>query len=153
MRDEKGRFIKGNHVKTEFKKGSVPFNKGKKGIQTHSVKERLIRKMRWIGEKNPRWRGGITALNQQIRDSFKNRQWISDIFTRDNFTCQYCFKRGGDLEAHHIKEFWRIISENKIEKVEQALQCAELWNINNGLTLCKNCHNKTKNGRKRKNNS
>jgi len=27
--------------------------------------------------------------------------------------------------------------------LEQAVNCEELWNINNGITLCKECHKKT----------
>jgi 5-methylcytosine-specific restriction endonuclease McrA len=96
-------------------------------------------------EKNPAWKGGITPLMKRIRHSFQYRQWRSDVFTRDNFTCQDCGRRGGDLEAHHfLKEFAKIIEECKITTFEQAMKCEELWNINNGITLCKKCHNKTK---------
>ena len=98
------------------------------------------------GNKSHFWRGGATPLLRIIRNSFKYRQWVSDIFYRDNFTCQKCGIRGCYLEAHHIKEFVKIIREYKIKTLEQALECEELWNINNGKTLCKNCHNKTKKG-------
>jgi 5-methylcytosine-specific restriction endonuclease McrA len=97
-----------------------------------------------IGKDNVNWKGGITSLRQQIYHSFKNRQWISDIFTRDDFTCQICGKRGEKLEAHHIKQFAIILKENKIKTFEDAIECDELWNINNGLTLCKKCHKKQK---------
>ena len=60
--------------------------------------------------------------------------------------CQNCKKRGGDLESHHIKSFSLIIEENNIKSLEDALMCSELWNINNGRTLCIPCHNKTKVG-------
>jgi len=92
---------------------------------------------------------------ERIRKSFKYRQWRSDIFTRDSFTCQDCGLHSGlgktvYLEAHHIKQFSKIIEENNIKILEQALNCEELWNINNGRTLCKKCHNKTKAGRNKK---
>jgi len=103
--------------KTEFKRGEMP-----------------------RGKNHPSWKGGITPLHQRIRHCFKYRQWRSDVFTGDNFTCQVCEKRGGDLMAHHIKEFSLIIEENKVNTLEKALSCSELWNINNGLTLCKRCH-------------
>jgi len=32
------------------------------------------------------------------------------------------------------------VSEFRIKTFEQALTCEELWNINNGETLCKKCH-------------
>lgn len=99
------------------------------------------------GEKSYSWKGGITPLTKSIRRSFEYRQWRSDVFTRDNFTCQYCVKRGCYLEAHHKKGFTRILEDNNVKTYKQSLECSELWNINNGQTLCKDCHNKTKKGR------
>lgn len=97
-------------------------------------------------EKAPNWKGGITAVNwglsKALRSTFEYRQWRSDIFTRDNFTCQGCGKRGSYLHAHHKKHLQDIINEYNITTVEQALVCEELWNINNGTTLCKGCHKK-----------
>lgn len=96
-----------------------------------------------VGNKNANWCGGITLLRKQIRDCFKSRQWRSDILTRDNFTCQKCGQHGGKLEVHHTpKTFAIIIKEYKIKTLQDALDCEELWNINNGITLCKKCHHK-----------
>ena len=98
-----------------------------------------------IGKSNPNWKSGITSLARQIRGCFKYRLWRSDVFTRDDFMCQICSVRGGNLEAdHYPKQFSAIFHENKIKNLQQALDCAEFWNINNGRTLCKKCHNKTK---------
>ncbi|MHA1483149.1 MAG: HNH endonuclease [Candidatus Heimdallarchaeaceae archaeon] len=95
------------------------------------------------GEKAYQWKGGISLLSRFIRHCFKYRQWRSDVFTRDDFTCQECGVRGGDLEAHHIKPFYKIIKENNIKTLQGALDCEELWNINNGRTLCLQCHRKS----------
>ena len=138
------------------------FQKGHKGHKYWLGKKRPdISELRTItqtgrtGEKANHWKGGITPLTKQIRNSFKYRQWRSDVFTRDDFTCQNCGIRGnqtgGYLEAHHhIKEFSEIIKEYKIKTFDKALNCEELWNINNGITLCKKCHNLTKHGGKKK---
>jgi hypothetical protein len=96
-----------------------------------------------IGDKNPAWKGGIYRLNKAVRRIFKYRQWRSDVFTRDDFTCQDCGKRGGELHPDHIKQFAEILYENQIKTMQQALECEELWNINNGRTLCIPCHKKT----------
>jgi hypothetical protein len=131
------------HVpKNSFKKGHIPWCKGIKGLIKPNKGSFKIGQN--TGNEHPLWKGGITPLMTSIRHSFKYRQWISDVFTRDNYTCQECNKRGGTLNAHHIKEFSKIIEENKITALEQALNCEELWNINNGKTLCEKCHNKTK---------
>ena len=94
------------------------------------------------GEKNHAWKGGITSFAKLIRRSFQCRQWVSDIFTRDDFTCQECGQIGGKLNVHHYKSFSSILKKYKIATLEEALECAELFNINNGITLCKECHRK-----------
>jgi 5-methylcytosine-specific restriction endonuclease McrA len=81
-------------------------------------------------------------LLMAIRQTPQYRIWKSDVFTRDNHTCQECFKRGGDIHAHHINPFSLIIIENNIKTIEDGIRCEELWNINNGKTLCKHCHMK-----------
>lgn len=83
-----------------------------------------------IGERSSFWRGGVSSINKRIRYSKKMGRWRKSVFERDNYTCQQCFERGGKLEAHHIKPF--------------AFFPDERFNLNNGLTLCRGCHDKTK---------
>lgn len=111
------------------KKGFTPWNKGKPYTAIQ-------------GERNPNWKGGITPLNQQVRHCLKYKEWIKAIFERDNYTCVLCGKRGsGDLEAdHHPKYFCQIMFDNKIKTLEDAEKCSEMWDINNGRTLCMKCH-------------
>ncbi len=83
----------------------------------------------------------ISSLYERIRKYYKYRQWRSDVFKRDNFTCQECGDdRGGNLNAHHIESFISIIQKHEIITINQAIECEALWNINNGITLCKTCH-------------
>jgi len=42
-----------------------------------------------------------------------------------------------------LNKFGIILKENNIKTFEEALLCEELWNINNGRTLCIKCHKKT----------
>lgn len=114
-----------------FKKGHIPWNKGMKGFM--------------VGSKNAMWKGGITPFLRRLRTCFEYRQWRSDVFTRDDFTCVKCNRRGGRLHGDHIKLFSFILRENNVKTYEEAIDCAELWNTNNGQTLCEDCHNdKTK---------
>ena len=138
------------------KKGPTPWNKGKVGVYSEETRKKMSfsrmgkipskETRRKIGaahkrEKNYNWKGGVTPLHEQVRKCFEYRQWRSDVFTRDGFTCQECGDdRGGNLIAHHIKEFSEIMEEYEIETMGQALKCEELWNINNGRTLCEDCH-------------
>lgn len=107
-----------------------------------SAETRLKMRLAQIGSGGSNWKGGITPVVMQIRNCFKMRQWISDIFHRDDFTCQECFKRGGRLNAHHLKSFTKIYKDNNIKTLEDALNCDELWDLNNGQTLCVDCHKK-----------
>jgi len=127
--------LKRNGVKMRIgapKKGITPWNKGK---PYYAIR----------GEKNHNWKGGITSLNQKIRHCIKYKNWFRTVFKRDNWTCRICDKRGGDLEAdHYPKKFHKIISDNNIKSYQDAILCDEMWDINNGRTLCLKCHNKTK---------
>ncbi len=78
------------------------------------------------GEKSYLWKGGITLLRDKIRKGVRYCLWKELVFRRDNFICQSCGKRGGDLNAHHIQNF--------AEYPELRLK------IENGTTLHKNCH-------------
>jgi len=81
-------------------------------------------------------------LLEQIRDVTRSKTWRLSVFERDNFLCQMpdCDKIERVLNAHHIKQKITIIQENNIKTLEQALQCKELWDINNGICLCQKCH-------------
>lgn len=83
---------------------------------------------RFKGVNAPNWRGGRTSKNKNIRDSLAYRNWRESVFARDNWTCQDCGKRGGDLHPHHIFPFAEF-SEHRLE----------VWN---GVTLCVSCHAK-----------
>lgn len=92
------------------------------------------------GEKHYRWNGGSSRLNTLIRRMHENRQWMNAVVMRDG-ECQRCASEV-DLEAHHIKPLARILEENNITTCEQARNCKALWDLSNGLTLCKQCHYK-----------
>jgi len=138
---------KGKHYSpdTEFKKGQIAWNKGLNG--EYYLSEESRKKMSvWggkQGEGTPNWRGGTTKLGQLIRSCRKYRDWREKIFNRDNRTCVKCRVENVPIHADHIKPFYEIIKENNIKTVEQAKQCKELWDINNGRTLCIPCHTRT----------
>lgn len=105
-----------------------------------------------IGEKNNWWKGGITKLERMIRNSTEAKQWKQSIFEKNNFTCQICGIRGGYLHAHHIKRFANITQEflseykqfspidDKYVLVRLATTYKPFWDIENGITYCKQCH-------------
>jgi hypothetical protein len=111
-----------------------------------------------IGKTHPNWKGGITPLYKIIRELKENEKWIQNVFKKDNYTCNKCKKRGGKLEAHHIKRFSILLKEflqeysqfSPIEDRETLVRLAmtynPVWDVNNGITLCKECHRFKKKG-------
>lgn len=136
-------------VETRKNNGSyVAWNKGKKMSEEEKIKMNFSGLSKGRGKRGKSsnlWRGGISLFTDQIRHCFQYRQWRSDVFTRDNWTCQICGLRGGQLEAHHIISLSFVLRDNKINSLIEAEKCSEIWNINNGQTLCKKCHTLTDN--------
>lgn len=123
----------------------IPWNKGKKlgpSVKRGTKVPEHIRK-KTAGPNHYKWNGGYRSVNLRIRKCYEYRQWVQDVLKRDNYTCQECMNRGGKLEVHHIKPFAIIVKENHIKSVDEALNCYELWEYTNAVTLCKPCHKKT----------
>lgn len=91
------------------------------------------------GPESRRWKGGITPLHNAIRGSKKNREWVVSCLQRDGFTCQSCHAKR-PLVVHHIREFSKILHDNKIKSFEEAMLCRDFWDTENGVTLCYDCH-------------
>jgi hypothetical protein len=71
--------------------------------------------------KNGKVRGGSGSQ----RNMPEYIEWRTSVFTRDNYTCQKCGSHK-DLNAHHIRS-WHSHPDLRFD-------------INNGLTVCRNCH-------------
>lgn len=82
-------------------------------------------------------------LKNGIRDSNSYKEWRKKIFDRDNYTCILSWKKSyWDIEAHHLEWLNMLIKKYNIQTVHEALDCKELWDINNGITLNNKIHNK-----------
>ena len=84
-------------------------------------------------------------MKLKIRNTTKYLNWRIAVLKRDNFTCQICrtsvkADKSLQLEVHHPKAFDEICKENNLSTVERALECKELWNVNNGFSICYKCH-------------
>ena len=103
-------------------------NIGRKKNVPPETQKRLseFRRQRFLGDRNPAWKGGVTSENQKIYNSKEYRNWRTYIYERDKYTCQMCDKIGGKIEAHHIRRYCDYPELRFIE--------------DNGITLCRECH-------------
>jgi len=129
-------------------KGSVLDYLKKYGIKRRTVYD-YIPKLRkaFLRENNPLWKDGKTKVDKLLRECAKYEFWRQSVFEKDNFTCQKCGQKGGDLVAHHKKPFSKLLDEVKknlplFGLYEGALIYTPLWDVDNGITLCLKCHKK-----------
>lgn len=106
----------------------------------------------WMFGNKFRYLDGRSPLIVCIYRSQEYKLWRDRIFHRDNYTCQECNQVGGKLEAHHkvkfkvlFKTFLSINPNLDVKKdKEEILKLVKIyfpfWDINNGITLCYNCH-------------
>ena len=91
-----------------------------------------------VGEKNPNWRGGMTAINNRARTGWEARQWRVESLLRANHKCENCgIDQGNEcdccgvkisLHVHHIKSFAKFPDVR--------------YDPKNSEVLCPKCHRK-----------
>jgi len=123
----------------EFKKklaerNKTPEHRAKVSAGLMGKKWTLEKRAKLSGPNAHLWRGGITEKNKMVRSSIEYKEWRKAVFERDNYTCVWCGVHTGnghrvELQADHIKSF--------------ALHEELRFSIENGRTLCRNCHIKT----------
>lgn len=101
-------------------------------------------------EKHPKWKGGISSVTDLVYNLLRP-VWVQPILKKSKYTCQFCHKRGGDMEVHHIYPH-RLIREKVIKansdinirtfegKKQMALLVVAEHKLEYGICLCKPCH-------------
>ena len=165
-------YAKGNKPgSSAFQKGQIPWNKGKKmsiDFRKKNSEARyrfyanggihpLLGKKRpdisgenspfWgkFGKEHPKWADvKKRPFYKSIRTLFKYVEWRKSVFKIDKYSCRLCGISGVYIEVdHYPKRFIDIVRDNNIQSIEDAIKCAELWDVGNGRTLCRPCHRKT----------
>jgi 5-methylcytosine-specific restriction endonuclease McrA len=80
-----------------------------------------------IGPKSAKWIDGKSLERDRARLGTELKHWRKKVYSRDNYTCQHCQSKGY-LHAHHI--------------IEWAKDETQRFNVDNGITLCVDCHSK-----------
>ena len=112
-------FVKGKPSPRRGKKANKPsWNKG-------------LKMPKQSGKNHWHWSENRTPVleRQRLRSSVKWRAWRNKVFERDNYICQECEKSGIYLEPHHI--------------IPIREDTSKVFDPNNGITLCRKCHQKT----------
>ena len=122
----------------EAKKKMIKSRTGMK----RSLETRRRMSFNQLGSKNSCWRGGFSDIKDLIRSCSRYKEWRNCIFARDKWTCTKCGAVKTRFEAHHIKKLLDIVRKYNIKTIEEAMECFELWDTENGVTLCKRCHKK-----------
>lgn len=120
---EEARRLKSEARKKEWAEGR------RRGIkQSKEIIEKRVKR----GKEHYNWQGGITNKYRSIRRQKAYQEWRMAVWKRDNFKCQmpFCEKKSKILNAHHI------IPLRERENLK--------YDVDNGITLCKICHEKTK---------
>jgi len=80
------------------------------------------------GSNSSRWNPYLTDEERQIARKYPEYyEWLKDVYERDDYTCQCCGdNKGGNLNAHHLEAY----ANNPELRVT----------IENGVTLCDECH-------------
>lgn len=86
-----------------------------------------------VGDKHPNFNPTLSdeeRLNNRYQLNGQNlRDWRVKVYERDNYTCQTCGLKeevSGNLNAHHL-DGWHWCKERRFD-------------IDNGITLCVDCH-------------
>lgn len=80
------------------------------------------------GEDHWNWKGGIGSERHQLMNKQDYILWRTSVFMRDGYICVECGSKK-NLQADHIKP-WALYPELR-------------YAIDNGRTLCYECHRKT----------
>lgn len=82
------------------------------------------------GENANNWKGGKVSEYSRVRAKIEWKIWREKVFIRDDFTCQKCGLGGVELHPHHLIQVKDLIGNNE----------NMIYEVNNGMTLCKKCH-------------
>ena len=155
---------RGKHPNTpRFKKGYIPWNKNMK--YPLSLRKKVGRGHKKInGYKYELQDKVFRNVQEAIRDIPEYITWRKAVYQRDGYRCRTCDNTKHKIVAHHrypfnkiFKNFLKLYPKLSIKNdwyklVELSIEYSPFWDVENGITLCEDCHIKIHRKRKKRKN-
>jgi len=110
--------------------GRPGINRGKHLPESTRAKLRAVRLGKFKGAENPNWRGGTSPRDWK---SGRYKSFLHAVWTRDRGTCRNCGRKKSRMHVHHL-ESWIDAPDKR-------------YDPDNGLLLCRGCHDIRRQGR------
>lgn len=98
---------------------------------------KLIEHLLWVTEFGDYY--DTRFWSNKFRNMPEYQEWRLAVLDKEGGQCVRCGS-SKKIEVDHIKQFKDILLENNIRETEEARECAELWDVENGRCLCASCH-------------
>lgn len=108
----------------QFKKGQTAWNKG---IHVENAGTFKLGHEGIKGAANNKWKGGVSKIGQKLRSTPEYAKWRKAVFEKDDYTCQKCGVRGGELRADHFPYPFHKYPDKRLD-------------VENGRSLCVSCN-------------
>lgn len=81
-----------------------------------------------------------TEIAHYLRRTAAYKKWKNSCLERDDYTCQKCGSRS-NIIIHHIEQLYSIVQKYN-NNLDDIIKSAEFNDLENGLSLCTECHQK-----------
>jgi len=139
-----GRILPWNKGYGDYIKGDKNPRFGRPLSNETRIKISQANKARFVGDKNPNWKGGRTLHSRKIYYGDNWYEIKKQVCRRNNYRCAYCDKRFNlnRLVAHHVIPVREIIKEPETLFL--------LYYLDNLIPLCHSCHGEIENSKEYK---
>lgn len=112
----------------EFEKNKYAYNRAKKHFCSKECYD----------EYRANKKETYKEISHYLRTHEKYDEWRAKVFKRDKYECSKCGTKK-NLHAHHINQLYDICDKYDMN-IDKILNSFEFNDINNGITLCQDCH-------------
>ena len=112
----------------EFEKNKYAYNRAKKHFCSKECYD----------EYRANKKETYKEISHYLRTHEKYDEWRAKVFKRDKYECSKCGTKK-NLHAHHINQLYDICDKYDMN-IDKILNSKEFNDINNGITLCQDCH-------------